>query len=136
MGSVPGLGRSPGGRHGNPLQNSFLGNPMDRGAWQATVLWVTKSWIRLSDLACMCSLRDSKLKYFLFLPKERGQDLNLIWDKKEIQDESLQPSHEYTQFLLKSSPVIVSQVLRRGHQGELLGVLDSHSIVEVLNFRR
>ena len=72
------------------------------------------------------------MKYFLFLPKERSQDLNLIWDKKEIQDESLQPSHEYTQFLLKSSPVIVSQVLRRGHQGELLGVLDSQSMVEVL----
>ena len=110
VGSIPGSGRSPGGRHGNPLQNSFLGNPMDRGAWWATVLWVTKSRIQLSNLACMCSLRDSKLKYFLFSPKERGQDLNLIWDKKEIQDESLQPSHEYTQFLLKSSPVIGSQV--------------------------
>ena len=32
MGSVPGLGRSPGGRHGNPLQCSCLGNPMDGGA--------------------------------------------------------------------------------------------------------
>ena len=36
-GSVPGLGRSPGGGNGNPLQYSCLGNPMDRGAWQATV---------------------------------------------------------------------------------------------------
>ena len=35
--SVPGLGRSPGGGHGNPLQYSYLENPMDRGAWQATV---------------------------------------------------------------------------------------------------
>ena len=33
MGSIPGLGRSPGGRHGNPLQYSCLENPMDRGAW-------------------------------------------------------------------------------------------------------
>ena len=32
-GSIPGLGRSPGGGQGNPLQNSFLGNPMDRGAY-------------------------------------------------------------------------------------------------------
>ena len=36
-GSIPGLGRSPGGRHGNPLQYSCLENPMDKGAWQATV---------------------------------------------------------------------------------------------------
>ena len=36
-GSIPGLGRSPGGRHGNLLQYSYLENPMDRGAWQATV---------------------------------------------------------------------------------------------------
>ena len=33
MGLIPGLGRSPGGGHGNPLQYSCLGNPMDRGAW-------------------------------------------------------------------------------------------------------
>ena len=36
-GLIPGLGRSPGGGHGNPFQYSCLGNPMDRGAWQATV---------------------------------------------------------------------------------------------------
>jgi len=34
--SVPGLGRSPGGGHGNPLQYSCLENPMDKGAWQAS----------------------------------------------------------------------------------------------------
>ena len=43
MGSIPGLGRSPGGRHGNPLQYSCLENPMDRGVWQATVHRVTKN---------------------------------------------------------------------------------------------
>ena len=37
MGSIPGLGRSSGGGHGNPLQHSLLENPMDRGAWRATV---------------------------------------------------------------------------------------------------
>ena len=36
-GSIPGLRRSPGGGHGNPLQYSCLENPMDRGAWRATV---------------------------------------------------------------------------------------------------
>ena len=41
--SVPGLGRSPGGGHGNPLQYSGLENLMDRGAWRAIVHGVTKS---------------------------------------------------------------------------------------------
>ena len=36
-GSIPGSGRSPGGGHGNPIQYFFLENPMDRGAWWATV---------------------------------------------------------------------------------------------------
>ena len=48
-GSVPGLRRCPGGGNGNPLQYSCLGNPMDRGAWRATVHGVTKSQTRLSD---------------------------------------------------------------------------------------
>ena len=39
-GSIPGSGRSSGGRHGNPLQYSCRKNPMDRGAWWATVHWV------------------------------------------------------------------------------------------------
>ena len=43
LGSIPGLGRSPGERNGNPLQDPCLDNPMDRGAWQATVYGVTKS---------------------------------------------------------------------------------------------
>ena len=48
---IPGSGRSPGGVNGNPLQNSCLENPVDRGAWQATVHRVAKSWTRLSDRA-------------------------------------------------------------------------------------
>ena len=54
-GSVPGLGRSPGGGHGNPLQCSCLENPMDRGAWWITVCRFTQSqtWLkRLSTHAC------------------------------------------------------------------------------------
>ena len=43
LSSVPGLGRLPGGANGNPLQGSCLGNPMDRGAWRATVHGVTQS---------------------------------------------------------------------------------------------
>ena len=44
MGLIPGLGRSPGGGHGNPLQYSCLENPTGRGAWWATAHGVTKSW--------------------------------------------------------------------------------------------
>ena len=46
-GSIPGLGRSPGGKNGNPLQYSCLKNSMDRWAWQATVRRVTRSQTRL-----------------------------------------------------------------------------------------
>ena len=46
--SIPGSGRSPGEGNGNPLQYSCLENSMDRGAWQATVLGVAKSWTWLS----------------------------------------------------------------------------------------
>ena len=49
MGSIPGLGRSPGEGNGNLLEYSCLENPMDRGAWQTTVHGVTKSQKALSD---------------------------------------------------------------------------------------
>ena len=49
LGSIPGTGRSPGEWIGYPLQYSCLENPMDTGAWQATVHGIAKSWIRLSD---------------------------------------------------------------------------------------
>ena len=49
LGSIPGLGKSPGEGNGYPLQYSCLENPMDRGAWRAIVHKVAKSWIRPSD---------------------------------------------------------------------------------------
>ena len=49
MGLIPGLERSPGEGNGNPLQYSSLENPMDRGAWQATVRRVAQSQIRLKE---------------------------------------------------------------------------------------
>ena len=49
LGSIPGLGRSPGEGNGNPLQYSCLENPMDGGAWRATVHGVAKSQTWLSD---------------------------------------------------------------------------------------
>ena len=49
VGSIPGLGRSPGEGNGNPLQYSCLENSMGRGAWQATVHGVAKNQTQLSD---------------------------------------------------------------------------------------
>ena len=63
MGSIPGLGKSPGEGHGNPFQYSCLENPMDRGAWWITVHSVAKTWTGLKQfsssgcevtLHCMC----------------------------------------------------------------------------------
>ena len=51
MGSIPGLERSLGGGHGNPLQYPCLENPMDRGAWRAMVHRVTKTPTRLKGLS-------------------------------------------------------------------------------------
>ena len=56
VGLIPGLGRSPGGGDGNPLQYSCLENPMDRGAWQATSIGSQRVGHYWSDLACIQEL--------------------------------------------------------------------------------
>ena len=61
MGSIPGLGRSPGGGNGNPLQFSCLENPMDSGAWWAAVHGVTKSRTQVSDWTHFRRLGDSRI---------------------------------------------------------------------------
>ena len=53
LGSIPGLGRYPGEGNGNPPQYSCLENPMDGGAWWATVHGVAKCWTRLSDFTSL-----------------------------------------------------------------------------------
>ena len=61
LGSIPGLGRSPGEGHGNSFKYSCLENPMDRGAWQATVSRVAQSQIKLKQLSMYASLVDPSL---------------------------------------------------------------------------
>ena len=56
MGSIPWLGRSPGEGSGNAVQCSCLGNPMDRGAWRATIHRVPKSQTPLSTHITLCKL--------------------------------------------------------------------------------
>ena len=51
MGLIPGLGKSPGEGNGNPLQYSCLENPMDRGAWRATVHSIIWSQTQLKRLS-------------------------------------------------------------------------------------
>ena len=53
MSSIPGWGRSPGVGNGNPPKCSCLENSMDRGAWEATIHGVTKSWTQLSMHTCI-----------------------------------------------------------------------------------
>ena len=61
LGLIPGLGRSSGEGNGNPLQYSCLENPMDRGAWWATIHGVAKSRTRLSNFyVCVCCRNNSK----------------------------------------------------------------------------
>ena len=68
LGSIPGSGRPPEEGHGNPLQYSYLQNPMDRGAWLATVHGVTKRQTQLSDFTFFLSFFLST--YSTFFPVE------------------------------------------------------------------
>ena len=82
VGSIPGLGRSPGGGHGNPLQYSFLENPVDRGAWQATVHGVAKSWTRLKQLStawhiCLVAHSRGLLPYMYIYILREGSSLKV-----------------------------------------------------------
>ena len=65
-GLIPRSGRSPGGKHGNPLQCSCLENSTDRGAWKATVRGVTKSWTRLKRHSNMLKINFTCFFYFFF----------------------------------------------------------------------
>ena len=55
-GSISGLRRCPGGGHGNPIQSSCLENPMNRGAWWASVHRIVQSWTQLSAGGCTHAL--------------------------------------------------------------------------------
>ena len=68
VGLIPGSGRSPGGGHGNPLQYSCLENPMDRGAWQATVHRVTQSQTQLKQISTAWHNGSVSISLNLLLP--------------------------------------------------------------------
>ena len=75
MGSIPGPGRSPGEGNGNPLQYSCLENPMDRGAWRATVHEAPKSriWLKqVSTHAILWVLQSKGLSLHIHIYTEAG----------------------------------------------------------------
>ena len=88
-GSIPGSGRSPGEGNGNPLQYSCLENPMEGGAWWATVHGVAKSRTRLSDLTslhfilcltvCLGFSFFSPCLFFLFCLHFKYKDFCYLW---------------------------------------------------------
>ena len=67
---IPGLGRSPGEGSGNPFQYSYLENPMDGGAWLATVHGVAKSRTRLSDFTLCTQVKETLAQYKKDLEKK------------------------------------------------------------------
>ena len=73
-GSIPGLGRSPGEGNGNPLQYSCPKNPMERGAWWATVCGVSKSGTRLNSTFTFRSYR----QFFASWPPQTVHNLNVF----------------------------------------------------------
>ena len=108
-GSIPGLGRSPGGGNGNPLQYSCLENPMDRGACRATVHGVTKSWTRLRNINNLRYADDTtlmaeseELKSLLMKMKERSEKVGL---KLNIQKTKIMASGPITSWEIDGETV-------------------------------
>ena len=80
LGLIPGLGRSPGEGNGNPLHYSCLENPMDGGAWWATVHGVAKSRTQLSDFTFSRFLKKGNITNCLNKndPVKRGTLMKLV----------------------------------------------------------
>ena len=82
-GSIPGLGRSPGGGHDITLQYSCLENPMDREAWRAAVYRVARSWTWLNRLSTQaCTQEDQKW--------QRGTSLVVQWLRIQLPMQGMQ----------------------------------------------
>ena len=89
LSSIPGLGRSPGGEHGNPLQYSCLENPMDGGTWKVAVHGVAEGRTQLSDfIFTFMHWRRKWQPTLVFLPGEsqgRGSLVGCrLWGRTEL----------------------------------------------------
>ena len=88
LGSIPGLERSPGEGNGNPLQYSCLENPMDGGAWQATVHGVAKSltWLHFT-LLLPCTHQDTSFSHFFSHTPKMPHSYS--WERPSLKIQSL-----------------------------------------------
>ena len=139
MNLIPGSGRSPGGGHGNPFQYSCLETPINRGAWQATVHRVAKSWAWLSDLVFMCSVQFSSVSQLCLalcdpmnsstpgLPVHH-QLLEFTQTHVHRVGDAIQPSHP----LPSPSPPAPNP---SQHRGLFQRVNSSHEVAKVLEFQ-
>ena len=94
MGSTPGLGRSPGGGHGNPLQCSCLENPMDRGAWQGYSPWghkesVTTERLSTAQAWLILSLEMSFCKVFRGLNSWQWPPVAFNWESHPLTEHTV-----------------------------------------------
>ena len=139
MNLIPGSGRSPGGGHGNPFQYSCLETPINRGAWQATVHRVAKSWACLSDLVFMCSVQFSSVSQLCLAlcdPMNRSrpglpvhhQLLEFTQTHVHRVGDATQPSHP----LPSPSPPAPNP---SQHRGLFQRVNSSHEVAKVLEFQ-
>ena len=130
MGSIPGLGRSPGGGHGNPLQYSGLENPSDRGAWRVAVHRVTKSWTLLKRLRTH-NLDEKSVQYWLPLAgtsKGLGvlASIFLLW-RKALFAPGLARETPLSTFLTEDWGILTLILWSRPRSpGPSLGVLSCH----------
>ena len=102
VGLIPGLARFPGGGYGKPLHYSCLYNPMDGGAWRATVHGVAKSWTEVTEHACM---QDFKRKFcqclahiYNYLPKPFQFYLHISFSTTSVGSNLLGPSQVFLNY--------------------------------------
>ena len=100
-GSIPGLGRSPGEGHGNPLHDSCLENPVDREPWQATVHRVTKSWKwlkRLSTHARVTSPQLTSITGYSLHAESKNIQMNWFTKQKQTQTKAYHYQRKNTEW--------------------------------------
>ena len=93
MGLIPGLGRFPGGGQNNPqeyLQYSCLENPMDKGAWQATVYRIAKSQTRLKQLSTQHTHMGSKVGFPVAQIVKNLPAVQETWVRSHSQEDPLE----------------------------------------------
>ena len=113
---MPELGRSPGGGHSNPLQYSCLENPINRGAWWATLHWVAQGWTQLKQLSthsgtsliAVCFLLISRAMKNVFISFLAILDLQLLFEERNLPTFSFTRSQKQiflTEFICISSRI-------------------------------